>query len=273
VTAGRLGRRHLTSCVIVGGLALATPARAQHEHHHHVVAPDAPPTVDAPPPPRPFTVGLRLVAGRYDQALYIGDYTGLELDLAWTRGRVTLRASLPGYHLRKNGASRDGVGDLALGVDAVVVERGALMAGASLGATVPTGDMMTGLGMGHPMWMPMVWASRAGARSSFGVSAGWGGTLGADAAHHDHGAWPIVAPMTSSELMADVHGEAALGHRLAALARVEAAVPLDGGATRAVAGLGAAWRGGRSETSAELQAGLAGDPFTVRALVRSALRF
>jgi hypothetical protein len=51
------------------------------------------------------------------------------------------------------------------------------------------------------------------------------------------------------------------------------AVPLQGDPTRVVAALGGTWRGARADTGVELQAGLAGDPFTVRALVTSALRF
>lgn len=255
--------------VVAVALLVANPAYAQHDHHHHD---GAAPTADAPAP-RPFEVGLTAVAGRFDQELYAGDYAGLTVAVGWRHGRLGVRAALPAYHLRKNGAAVDGLGDVGLGVDVVALERGRLTSGAGLSVTLPTGDMMTGLGMGHVMAMPMAWVAWSRATTTLGASAGWGGALAADASHHAHGPWPLVEPMTSSEIMGDVRVERALTGRLGALLKATLAVPLQGDPTRVTAALGARWRGPQVETGAELQAGLAGDPFTVRAVVTSAVRF
>ncbi len=246
----------------------ATPARGQHAHHgdHHA----APGMVPADEPP--FEVGLSAIGGRFDQAFYAGDYVGAGLAVSWRRGPLTLHAALAAYHLRRNGAAERGIGDHALGVDALIVQAGAVRGGVTLSATLPTGDARAGLGMGHPMLMPTLWAERAGARTSLGVSLGWCGAVGGDRAH-DHGAWPLVEPMCSSELMAEAHGDLALGGPLHAVGRMMLAVPLQGDATRLVATIGAGWHRPRTDTGLELQAGLAGDPFTLRALLTSALRF
>lgn len=255
--------------VVVVTLVVAAPAHAQHDHHHHD---GAAPTAAAPAPP-PFEVGLTAVAGRFDQELYAGDYAGLTVAVGWRHGRLGVRAALPAYHLRKNGAAVDGLGDVGLAVDVVALQRGRLATGAGLSVTLPTGDMMTGLGMGHVMAMPMAWLSWSRATTTLGASAGWGGALAADASHHAHGPWPLVEPMTSSEIMGDVRVERALTGRLGGLIKATLAMPLQGDATRVTAALGARWRGPQVETGAELQAGIAGDPFTVRAVVTSAVRF
>lgn len=265
-------RAHAVAIAVAATVLLsATPVRAQHEHHH-----GGPPASDGEPAPRGpgrFEVSLAMIGARFEQPLYVGDYAGLALGVGWRHGRIGVHAALPAYHLRKNGAAVDGVGDAMVGVDVAAYQRGRLSAGAALAITLPTGAALTGLGMGHPMLMPGLWLTRDGAQASVGVSAGWCGSLGTDPAHHEHGAWPLVEPMTASELMADVHGDARVHGRLRASARVAIAVPLQGAANRAVGALGAAWRGRRADTGAELQAGLAGDPFTVRALLTTALRF
>ena len=256
--------------VVAVSTITAGSARAQHDHHHHG---DPAPAGDAPAAVRPFEVGLALVGARYDQMLYTGDYAGVGLSVAWHRGRLGLRASVPAYHLRRNGQVIDGVGDATVGADVLAVQRGALSVGGGVTVTLPTGEQLTGLGMGHLMLMPALWASRDGGALSLGATVGWCGAIGADPAHHDHGAWPLVEPMSSSELMASVRGDVAVARRVTAGVRLLAAFPLQGDPTRVVGGVGGRWRGERTETGAEVQAGLAGDPFTVRALVTSALRF
>ena len=116
---------HAGSLLVVIALMVAAPAHAQHDHHHHG---GAAPTVDAPAP-RPFEVGLTATAGRFDQTLYVGDYAGLAIGLGWRHGRVGVRAALPAYHLRKNGAAVDGVGDAMVGVDVVALVLAGSLAG------------------------------------------------------------------------------------------------------------------------------------------------
>ena len=257
--------------LVIAAIATLTAARAgaQHDHHH-----GGEPAGDgeAASAPRPFAIALTVLGARFDQELYRGDYVGLGLAVAWHRGRVGVSATLPAYHLRKNGAALDGIGDVTVGVDVVAHRAGALSAGLALGSTLPTGASVTGLGMGHPMLMPALWVARVDVRSSLAISAGWCRAVGTSA-DHDHGAWPLVAPMSSSELMADVRGEVAIAGHVHATARVALALPLADDPTRVVAAIGGRWRGPRTETGAELQAGLAGDPFTIRALITSAVRF
>lgn len=251
---------------------VAGTAHAQHDHHHHADHGAPADGTSRAAPPRRLELGLVLVGARFDQALYEGDYAGAAIGVGWRHGRVGVRAALPAYHLRKNGASIDGIGDVTVGVDATAVHAGEITAGVTVGASLPTGDAMTGLGMGHPMLMPAAWIARDGARTSIGASAGWCGAIDG-AGDHAHGAWPLVEPMSSSELMGDVRVDRALAGRLRGGARVMFAFPLQGDPTRVVAAVGGTWRGARADTGAELQAGLTGDPFTVRAVVTSALRF
>lgn len=248
-------------------------AVAQHDHHHAGPARPAAAGATTTVPPRPFEVGLSMTAARFDQMLYGGDYAGLGVHLGAHRGRFGARIELTAYHLRKNGAAIDGIGDLAVGVDALAYQHGALATGVGLGATLPTGAPLTGLGMGHPMLMPVAWVARDGARASLGASVGWCGAVQAEPSHHTHGAWPLVDPMSSSELTASIHGEVTVDGPFRAVAKLLVAIPLASQPTRMVAAIGGRWLGERSELGAELQAGLAGDPFTVRALVTSALRF
>jgi hypothetical protein len=272
VTARAARAAGLAAAALV--LLAAGPARAQHDHHHadHAAPADGDGDRAAAEAPRRFELGLTLVGARFDQPLYEGDYAGAAGAVGWRHGRLGVRAALPAYHLRKNGASIDGVGDVSLGVDATVYRRGPISAGVTVGASLPTGDAMSGLGMGHPMLMPAAWVARDGARTSLGVSAGWCGAIGG-AGDHAHGAWPLVEPMSSSELMGDARVDRALAGRLRGGARVMVAFPLQGETTRVVAAVGGTWRGARADTGAELQAGLSGDPFTIRAVVTSALRF
>lgn len=252
----------------VATLLSAAPARAQHDHHHG----DRPAPADEPDE-RPFEVGLAVIGARYDQALYSGDYAGVGLAVGWHRGRFAARATVPAYHVRKNGAAVDGLGDAVVGADLSVAADGPHSGGVSVAFTLPTGDRLTGLGMGHPMFMPALWVAYDRGRASVGASLGVCTALGGDDGHHAHGAWPIVEPMSASEAMASARAEVVVASRVRAGARVLIAVPFADEPTRVVAGVGGRWRGARTETGAELQAGLAGDPFTVRALVTSALRF
>lgn len=267
--------RTLVAIATLALLGLASrPALAQHDHHHHTDHADhAPAAGDAPvDEPRPFELGVIIVGGRFDQTFYEGDYAGASVGLGWRHGRVGLHVSLPAYRLRKNGATVDGLGDVTVGVDALAYRRGAVTAGVTVGASLPTGDAMAGLGMGHTMLMPLAWVSRDGARTSVGASLGWCGAIDGEGAH-DHGAWPLVEPMSSSELMGDVRVDRALAGSFRGSARVLYAVPTGDDPVRVAGAIGGTWRGARADTGAELQAGLAGDPFTLRALITSAVRF
>ena len=72
--------------------------------------------------------------------------------------------------------------------------------------------------------------------------------------------------MNASELTVELRGEIDAGRApVRATLRIAGAVPIGvSGTSRAIGAIGASWRRSRLETSAEIQVGLAGDPFTVR---------
>jgi len=253
---------------VVAAIVGVAPATAAAQHHH-----GAPAAAGDEPEAAPFRIGLTALAAHFDTGFYAGDYEGLAASAAWSCGRFGARAALPLYRLQENGASFVGVGDAVVGGDAAILAGAHLRAGVSLAASLPTGDAIEGLGMGHTMLMPAAWAAYGHRRGAASVSLGYGRAL-ATGAHHHHGAWPLVEPMNAAEVTASLGGEVAAWRRLRAGARVAGAVPAgEGGDVRAVAALRAGWSGRSVETAAELQYGLAGDPFTVRGLVETAFRF
>jgi hypothetical protein len=244
-------------------LAVTRPAFAQHHH-------GAPSTKASPE--APFRAGVTAVAARFDTMFYAGDYQGLGVALEWRHGRFGVHAGVPMYRLQENGATHIGLGDVMLGGDVGLLARGLWRTGAALGATLPTGEAQLNLGMGHPMVMPSLWVGAGGARAQVTLSVGCGRAL-ARLAGHEHA--PLVEPMNGSEVTAELQGEVAPWRpSLRATARLAGAVPAGvDGVTRAFGAVGATWRGVRIDTKAELQVGLAGDPFTVRGLVETAVRF
>jgi hypothetical protein len=180
-----------------------------------------------------------------------------------------------GYRIGKNGKAVTGLGDLMLHGHATVLQAGRLSAGAVAMVMAPTGDHDAGLGMGHVMLMPGGWIHWAPGRLALAASAGYARGLGGGNIHAEHGggAWPLVDPMTPSELTLGASGMVSLASALRAGVRADAAIPTGGEDARLFGGVRAVWTHGRVETTAELQAGLAGAPFGVRGLVEAAVRF
>jgi hypothetical protein len=279
--------------------AMAAPAAAQHAHHgggdpasrsDDRAAPCGGPTPaaggSAPAPCRAaraprssFGAAVGLIAARYDAMLFSGDYEGLAVALRWSRGRLAAAAGVTGYRIDKNGKVVSGVGDAMIHGHAALWARGGLAAGASAMVMLPTGAHHAGLGMGHVMLMPSAWAAwspaAARGRLALGASTGYARGLGDASLHAAHGgsAWPLVDPMTPSELTYGASALAQLAPPLRAGLRVDGAVPLAEGEHRLVGGVRAVWARGRIETTAEVAAGLAGDPFGVRGLLEAAVRF
>jgi hypothetical protein len=81
--------------------------------------------------------------------------------------------------------------------------------------------------------------------------------------------------MNMSELTWMASGDHALTSELHVGARMSGGIPVGNlvGHTRVVGAFRVAFGHGRLETAAEVQAGIAGDPFTVRGVVETALRF
>jgi hypothetical protein len=257
--------------VVLAALVLAPRgAWAQHDHgaHHGEDA-------RAGAPASSFSAALGVIAAGYESMLYAGDYQGLAATGRWSRGRFGAALGLTAYRLQRNGKTVEGLGDLMLHGRATVLRAGAITAGAVAMVMAPTGDHDAGLGMGHVMLMPGGWLQWAPGRLVLAASAGYARGLGGGDIHAEHGggAWPLVDPMTPSELTFGAGGMIALAPSLRAGLRADGAIPTGGGDARLAGGVRAVWALGRVETTAELQGGLAGAPFDLRGLVEAAVRF
>ena len=129
--------------------------------------------------------------------------------------------------------------------------------------------------MGHVMVMPALWGSWSAGDLTLAGSGGYGRALGASTSGgHAHGTGPIVDPMNVSELTWSAAGELAVARDLRLGGRLGGAIALgDSGVNRTIGAARAVWTIGRVDTSAEVQIGITGDPFRVRGLVETTLRF
>jgi hypothetical protein len=255
---------------ILAGLAgVVAPRGAAGEHDH-----GAPHDDRDGHAPQTFVVGVGLVAATYDQTLYTGDYQGATLAAGWTRGRVGLGASAAWYQLTRNGMEVRGIADTSLHGQYTFVTAGAFAAGGVLAVSVPTGDAQISLGMGHAMVMPAAWATWAPDRFAFAGSCGYGRALGDAGAHAEHhGGGPIVDPMNVTEVTFGASGLFALTRGLRAGARLAGGIPIASGNSRLTGGVRVAWAAGRLDTTFDVQAGLVGDPYELRGVLGTAVRF
>lgn len=252
--------------VLLVALAAPTVARADHDHMAMTEPHDGGST---------FGAGVTLVAASFSTMYYDGDYEGLVPSASWASGRFGAGASMPVYRLLENGLATYGPGDLVVHGQAALVATPTVQAGAMLGASAPTGNEYNGLGMGHYMVMPAAYTAWRIDRVVLTGSFGYSRALVHASANHDHGMWPLVEPMNMSELTWSGSGELAVGSGVHAGARLSGGVPIGvlPGHERVVAAARVAWSAGRYDTAVELQAGLVGDPFTLRGVVSTALRF
>jgi hypothetical protein len=257
--------RRIAIAVLVGCLAsLATgTARAEHD----MAAMSGNHQGDA----SELSVNLSVEAAQYDNTSYVGSYQGVTPSVDWTHGRFGANAMIGVYHLDKNGLSTYGSGDAMLGGHAVVLATEALQAGVAMHVMVPTGSELDGLGMGHVMAMPSAWASWRAAPFTITASSGYSRAL-TDLSAHNHGG-PLVDPMNLQELAWSASADLDLGHGMQLGGRTFGAVPIGAGTTRVIGGGRLAWGTPRVSTGLEAQVGLAGDPFSVRGVVATTLRF
>ena len=218
------------------------------------------------------SLGLSVEAAEFDTMFYVGSYQGVTPALGWMHGWFGANATISLYHMTANGLSRYGAGDAAIGGLATLVESDAVHAGIALHLMLPTGSELDNLGMGHVMAMPSVWASWRDAPLTVSASAGYGRAL-VGLGGHNHGPAPIVDPMNLQELTWSATADVDLGHGVQLGGRTRGAVPLGTGATRVIGGGRVAWGTPRVTTGLEVQVGLMGDPFTIRGVVDTALRF
>ena len=255
-------RRHIGCVLLAGCLA---PAVARADHHDAEPAPtDGSSTYD---------VSVTVLAATFDNSLYGGDYEGVAPAASWAIDRFAAGASWSYYRLLKNGERELGVGDLIGHGQVVLVGNDDAQAGVSFAISAPTGDELAGLGMGHTMLMPAAWGSWHDELVTVNASFGYSRALAIG--DHVHGMEPLVEPMNMSELTWSGGAEIGVAGGVRGGARFAGGVPVGDvpGITRVLGALRVAWRDGRVDTAGELQLGLAGDPFNIRGVLQTSLRF
>lgn len=257
--------RQLAVALIVVGIAIPATARAQHHHGG-----DPPRDDDAAA--HAFGVGVALIAASFDTELYAGDYQAVMPTARFAYRSIVVSAALPIYRLQENGLSLYGPGDAVVHAQGTFVRRASLTGGVALTVSLPTGAHVNGLGMGHTMLMPSVWAAFTRGDVTVGANVGYGAGVGD--AEHVHGImWPLVEPMNLHEITWATSADLKIAKALRAGVRVLGASPIGSGLTRVVGGARVAWTEGRVETGIELQAGIAGDPFVVRGVAETTVSF
>jgi hypothetical protein len=202
-----------------------------------------------------------------------GAYQGVVPSLGWHHGRVGAYVAVPGYRVEHDvGFDAVGLADLTLQAHARVAEAGPWRGGLVLAASLPTGDADDGLGMGHLMLMPGVWNSVSAGRWSALATVVVGKAAGGDDEHR-HMHTVTVNPMNPFEVSGTARVAAALARTVEVHGLATVAEPIGEGTRRAAVGGGATYRTHQWDLGAELQLGVAGDPFTARALVALGHRF
>ncbi|MEO6776374.1 MAG: hypothetical protein ABI467_25755 [Kofleriaceae bacterium] len=250
--------------VAVVGL-FAAPAEADHQGMAMTETADQPTTIDA---------SVNLVAASYTTLTYAGDYEGVLPAIGWRHDRYGVGASLGLYRIMLNGLDQRGLGDLMLHAEAMLYMHDHLSAGVMMMVSAPTGDEVIGLGMGHTMVMPSLFGAWTKGRVTFDASAGFSRAIAQMEAGHDHGVWPLVDPMNMSEIAWGVGCNVALGRGVSSSVRAGGGIPVGlTGHQRVIGAARVGWGSKRVDTAVELQAGLVGDPFSIRGLVETALHF
>jgi hypothetical protein len=256
---------NMTGRIVLAVLGL-TASQALADHHGMVMGGE----------PHGSVIGtsVSLLAASFATPDFAGDYEGVIPSVSWSTPRFAVGANVPLYRLQENGRELYGPGDVVVHGQGTFIEAGELHAGALVAVSAPTGDGQAGTGMGHAMAMPALWTAWSHERLTLAGSAGYSRALVDSMTHHDHGPWPLVEPMNMSEISWSASGDIALAHGTHAGARVSGGVPVGAAGTdRVVGAVRVAWGSGAVDTAAELQAGLAGDPFTIRGVVETALHF
>ncbi|MEO8840610.1 MAG: hypothetical protein ABI591_21875 [Kofleriaceae bacterium] len=258
--------------LVVVGLTAST---ASAQHHHDMAMMDAGAGSGEVAEPAPFDASVQLIAASYSTLTYQGDYEGAIASLGYSRDRYMVGASLGTYRILLNGLESYGIGDLMLHAGATLVHAGEVQAGVVAMVSIPTGDELFGLGMGHTMVMPSAFGVWSHDHVTLTANAGYTRALGQMEANHDHGVWPLVEPMNMSEISWGVAGDYGFGHGMHAGARAGGGHPIANriGHERVIGALRVGWGTGRVDTAAEIQTGLVGDPFTIRGLLETALHF
>jgi hypothetical protein len=249
----------------VAGCLIPTGAHA--DHHDMAMTQDAPGSS--------FDASVAVLAASFSTTYYGGNYEGVVPAVGWANDRLGVGASWAYYRLLENGFERFGEGDLVMHGQATLAGARDLQGGVQAAVSVPTGNDELGFGMGHVMLMPAAWGAWRHDWLALTASFGYSRAVVHATSLHDHGMWPLVEPMNMSELTWSGGGEATLAEGVRAGARLSGGVPVGvlPGHERMVGSLRVAWATGGVDTTAELQAGLVGDPFNIRGVIATSLRF
>jgi hypothetical protein len=247
---------------------LAARSASARADHHAMIAPEGRDGSQ-------LDASVALLAASFSTMFYGGNYEGVLPAIDWSRGRFAAGASMPYYRMSENGLETYGPGDFVAHGQVRLLEVDAVTGGAMFAASDPSGDSTHGMGMGHPMLMPAAWAAWRRGRLLVTGSLGYSRAILDGSGAHDHGMWPLVEPMNMSELTWSGAGELAVSESWHAGARLSGGVPVGSlpGHERVVGTLRVAYGDGPVVTAAELQGGLAGDPFTARGILSTAIRF
>lgn len=258
----RLVQRSVLRAVVLVA-ALPAIARADHDHGAHVSHSGA----------TELSATVSLVAARYHNEFFIGDYQGITPAMRYSRGTISIGANASLYRLSSNGAVKYGPGDVVADGQLQLVGGHPASAGVALAVSFPTGSQRDGLGMGHVMAMPSAWGVYMFDRVTLIGSFGYGRAIGGGEHSHHTRSGALVDPMNLSELTWSAQGDVSLARALTVGARAMGGIPVgEDGVNRVIGGLRAAWSEGRVTTTAEVQVGLDGEPFEVRGLLATALR-
>jgi hypothetical protein len=219
------------------------------------------------------------------------DYLGAALGVGFAVQPVEASVSVPGYRLDDGNDVHTGLGDvlvdgrLALWSGVRSRHHGdRLKLGVEFAAALPTGDHDVGLGMGHVMAIPGVFARVRDHRVAALVQVGYGRALASaghaaahagDGAHAGHGVHAgvasesagigsIVDPMSDSEIEAALTFSVDTSEHFGLDATVAAAAPVatETGTARGVAGLGLHAAFGLATPALLIELPWLGAPFT-----------
>lgn len=251
----------------IGAATLVGLASSAWAEHHHM---DTPHTDEGG---HELGAGVAVVAATFDTDSYVGNYQGVLPSVQWTRPRYGVMASTGVYRLEKNGADLYALGDVLVHGHLMIAGDASASIGAVAGVSAPTGDSERGTGMGHVMVMPALYGAAARGKLAGSATIGYSRALGGDM-DHDHGPWPLVEPMLMAEVSWSAGADIAWTPGTSTGLHFAGGIPAGAaGDTRAQVGARFAWHAGRVESAAEIQAGLIGDPFTIRGVVSTALSF
>jgi hypothetical protein len=255
-----MSRFSLAACAT---LAMALGPRAADAQSCHL---------PAPTPPEGTSLHLVGEAAVADVSTGLAHWQGLGVAAAWRSRRVALRGSVTAYHLEVAGERYAGLGDVQLEARGVLIARARLDAGVGLGLGLPLGAADAGLGAGHLMAMPGLWAARRGERTTVDLSAfvhRAAGDVDAHASHHHPTGGVAVNPMNPTEVGGGARLTYAATSALSPFVTGLAALPIGPGRSRGLLGGGLALR--RPDTSwqlsGEVVAPVLGDPYAARAAV------